>query len=243
MKLARILSQKNLDYPSFAPVTAVFLGDSVTHGCFEIFKGKHYEIDSNYDHEAVYHAVLKKMMSTIFPNAPLNIINAGIAGGSAPQGLQRLERDVIPYSPDLVVMCFGLNDACKGLDNIKEYVDSLRGIFKKLKEDKREVIFMTPNMMNTYVSPLITDEAFRSIAEMTADLQNGGTMDAYMDNAIKVCIEEEVPVCNCYEKWKRLFGAGVDTTALLANCINHPTREMHRLFANSLFEMIMFDNN
>jgi hypothetical protein len=99
---------------------------------------------------------------------------------------------------------------------------------------------MTPNMMNKYVSPSITEDNFRDIAELTAKLQNDGIMDAYIDNAIKVCAEEGVPVCNCYKKWRQLFDAGVDTTALLANYINHPNRELHKLFANSLFEMIMF---
>ena len=32
-----------------------------------------------------------------------------------------------------------------------------------------------------------------------------------------------------------------DTTKLLANYINHPTQEMHELFANMLFEIIFKD--
>ena len=36
----------------------------------------------------------------------------------------------------------------------------------------------------------------------------------------------------------KLRAAGVDTTALLSNHINHPTREMHDLFAISLLETI-----
>lgn len=241
MKLKDLLSRKNLDFTAFAPVTAAFLGDSVTHGCFEIYNGLNNKIECCYDHETVYHAQLKKMLYSIFPNAPLNILNAGISGGSAPQGLERLERDILPFSPDLVVVCFGLNDVCKGLDKVNEYTISLRAIFNKLKEKKVEVIFMTPNMMNTYVSPSITQDNFKDIAELTARLQNDGTMDAYIDNAIKVCAEEGVPVCNCYKKWKQLFDTGVDTTAILSNYINHPSRELHKLFANSLFEMIMFE--
>ena len=31
---------------------------------------------------------------------------------------------------------------------------------------------------------------------------------------------------------------GIDTTVLLANRINHPTQEMHQLFADSLYELI-----
>ena len=49
-----------------------------------------------------------------------------------------------------------------------------------------------------------------------------------------------IPVCDCYAKWKELAKTQ-DTTMLLANRINHPTKEMHELFAQSLFEMIFDD--
>ena len=40
-------------------------------------------------------------------------------------------------------------------------------------------------------------------------------------------------------KWKLLSQNGVDTTALLANGINHPSREMAWMFAYSLLETMM----
>ena len=46
-----------------------------------------------------------------------------------------------------------------------------------------------------------------------------------------------ITVCDVYSKWKKLAET-TDTTLLLANRINHPTREMHDLFADSLFETI-----
>ena len=39
-------------------------------------------------------------------------------------------------------------------------------------------------------------------------------------------------------RWKSLAAAGEDTTACLANYINHPTRPMHRLFAEALLEVL-----
>jgi len=59
-------------------------------------------------------------------------------------------------------------------------------------------------------------------------------------NAKRICAEYAVPVCDCYSKWKKLYEMGVDITKLLSNSINHPTRQMHMLFANSLFEMMIF---
>ena len=52
------------------------------------------------------------------------------------------------------------------------------------------------------------------------------------------CVRRGVPVCDCYAQWKTMHEAGVDTTELLANQLNHPTREMNWLFAVSLLHSI-----
>ena len=58
-----------------------------------------------------------------------------------------------------------------------------------------------------------------------------------MQEAVRVAKECGVKVADCYAKWKELSKTQ-DTTMLLANRINHPTREMHHLFANTLFDVI-----
>jgi acyl-CoA thioesterase I len=235
------LSTKNSSFSTKAPVTAVFLGDSVTHGCFETYVNHRGEFDTIYDFDAVYHARLKNKLQGIFRAAPLNVINAGVSGGSAPQGNDRLERDVIPFSPDLTIVCFGLNDVNGGEKGLKHYTDALDSIFQKLLKRGSEVIFMTPNMMNTYVSALVKEKALVEVAEKTAVLQNDGMMDLYMDSAKRVCQQRGITVCDCYLKWKKLHTAGIDVTNLLSNGINHPTREMHDMFASSLLDRILFD--
>jgi acyl-CoA thioesterase-1 len=241
MKTLDKLSAKNSDISSGSPVTIAFLGDSVTQGSFELYKGYNCDFECTNDYEAVYHSQLKKMLNYIFPDSPINIINAGIGGNNAQQGLDRMERDVLAYSPDLVIVCFGLNDACAGIENLDKYVSALKGIFMKLKEQNIEVIFMTPNMLNTYLSPLTTSDSIVEFASDAVNVQNGGIMDKYMDAARKLCADEGIPVCDCYEMWKKLYESGVDTTKLLSNHINHPSREMHLLFSASLFKMILFE--
>ena len=98
------------------------------------------------------------------------------------------------------------------------------------------MIFMTPNMLNTYVAGDV-EEMYREYAHITAEMQNNGRMDAFMDGAVSVAREMEVPVCDCYAQWKELSKTQ-DTTMLLANRINHPTRDMHELFAENLFQYI-----
>jgi hypothetical protein len=96
---------------------------------------------------------------------------------------------------------------------------------------------MTPNMLNTYVAE-DTAEGLKGYAKTTAGYQTSGRMDTYIAAAIEAARERGIPVCDCYAKWKALAESGVDTTMLLANRINHPTQEMHKLFADSLYELI-----
>lgn len=220
-----------------APVKIAFLGDSVTHGCFEIIHKQDGRIDCVYDQMAGYPSRLKRKIETVFPNCPVAVINAGISGGTAPQGASRVQRDVISAEPDLAIVCFGLNDALQDA-GIPGYTEGLRSIFSQLREEAIDCVFMTPNMMCPYVCPELTNEQLRDIAACCARVQNEGTMDAFMEAAKEVCREEYITVCDCYSDWKRLQSLQADITYLLSNYINHPTREMHELFADRLFDKL-----
>ena len=225
--------ENNWDYGG---VTICFLGDSVTQGYFELFLKQNGEIETHYDQRSTYHSYVARILSSLYPSVPVNIINAGISGGNAPHGALRLEKDVLKYHPDLCVVCFGLNDVMNGMDGLSAYTKALTRIFIDLKAAGVETIFMTPNMMNTEISVHIKEGAPRNVAKETMTAQREGVFDAYINAAKEVCKENDVRICDCYSRWKKLEGAGVDTTNLLANHINHPTREMNWLFAVSLVE-------
>ena len=210
------------------PTTIAFLGDSVTQGCFR----------THCDYDAVYHAILKKKLEVLCPNSVINIINAGMRGTDSGYGAQRLERDVLSKNPDLCVVCFGLNDVTKLEEGLQLYIDSLSKIFEDLKAFGCEIIFMTPNMINTYGCENVLPR-YVEYAENSKNWQNDGLMDTYMEAGIKTAEKYGVPVCDVYGKWKKLAAHGIDTTMLLAEGINHPIREMHELFATSLLDTMM----
>lgn len=226
-----------------SPLKLAFLGDSVTHGCFEIIEKGKDRFDCAYDHEAVYHSRLKRMIEQVFPNCPVGIINAGISGGNAQQGAERVARDVISARLDLAVVCFGLNDAFSGETGLPAYRQALSSIFRQLREAGIETVFMTPNMMCTDVCPGLAADWLVKTAESCVKIQTGGTMDSYMQEAAEVCRQENVRLCDCYADWKRLYSLGADITWLLSNHINHPTREMHMLFAQKLFSAIFLSED
>ena len=238
MKFIEKLQNKMRDNFSGEGLSIAFFGDSVTQGCFEIYRKNDGAIETVFDPMHAYHKHLSKIFSVLFPSVPVNIINAGISGDHTAHACERLERDVLRHEPDLVVVCFGLNDACNGEDKLADYQKNLHTILKTILERGLEVIFLTPNKMNTGLSCHLKNDQEREIAEQTMRIQKDGVMDLYMEGARQVCAELRVPVCDCYRKWKRLSQCGIDTTELLANKINHPSRDMNWLFAFSLAEAI-----
>ncbi len=240
MKIFEKLSQKQVDLHNNRQVTIAFVGDSVTHGCFELYRVNGVDLATVFDMKSAYHAKLKEMLGILFPDVPVNIINAGINGDNAPKALARLERDVLSYKPDMTVVCLGLNDVSKGADAINEYVENLEEIFKQVKASGSELIFMTPNMRNVRVNGRINDDGIRSIAEgiMEADAKQG-VMDSYINAARELCKKMDVVVCDCYAIWKLMEKNHINTSLLLSNDVNHPTREMHYLFAYELLKTMM----
>ena len=210
----------------FGPINIVIFGDSVSHGA----------VNGYIDYENVYWNLLKRKLNSFRDYVPVNMINVSIGGTTSKESLPRFERQALVHEPDLVIICFGLNDVNGSLEN---YLNSLEYMFKKCIDNNVDVIFMTPNMLNTYVAD-DTSENLRNYAAKTADFQNNGKMDEFMSSAVALAKRMGVAVCDCYSKWKELSKTE-DTTLLLANRINHPVSEMHNLFADSLYEIIMSD--
>ena len=218
-----------LDYDGlnkYGPINIVIFGDSVSHGAVYGYN----------DYERVYWNLLKQKLNAYRDYVPVNMINTAIGGQTANGMLPYLEKRVLIHEPDLVIVCFGLNDVNNPLE---DYVGPLREIFDKCQKAGCDVIFMTPNMLNTYVADDAPAE-FRDYAAVTADMQNSGKMDTYMAAAVALAKEMGVTVCDCYAKWKELAKTE-DVTMMLANRINHPTSEMQTLFADSLYDIIIGD--
>ncbi|MBQ3014721.1 MAG: GDSL family lipase [Clostridia bacterium] len=243
MKIIDLIAEKQEDIiqnkHSQKIPTIAFLGDSVTQGVFELPLKRGGGFETVYDTENVYHRYVGKLLALLYPNVPLNIINAGIGGNNTRHAVARLERDVLSYHPDLTVVCFGLNDCHWGLEKMELYINNLDTIFQKLIETGSEVIFMTPNMMNTYMDGRLLSDELQHVAKKCMHLQNSGVLKTYLENAKQIAQKHGVKVCDVYAKWERMQKCKVNTTNLLSNYINHPVRPLHMLFAISLIETMM----
>lgn len=229
--------QKQENYSQVRQPVIAFLGDSVTHGCFDIFL-RDREIETEVKTELAYHEKLRKIFSVLYPEVPMTIINAGISGDTAKGGLTRLERDVLSYNPDVVVVCYGLNDSMWGEKGIKDYVESLELIFKKAKQTGAETIFLTPNMRTNHISQPFVEKELYDAVEAVMKNENEGWLDSYLDKARDICKKKGVKICDCHKIWKKVTQNGVEVNNLLSNRVNHPTEQMHWLFAYELVKVI-----
>ena len=218
MKFLQKLSRKNADLYGSEAVTIAFLGDSVTHGCFELRLVSDTAFDTVYERENAYSARLVRMLSKLFPARADQSGKRGHQRRQCANGAKRLARDILPHHPDLTVVCYGLNDCMAGPEKEKRaaYVSALREIFTKLKERQRSHLH-DANMMCEYVDPNILHA--HCVRRQRASLRSPKRADwkaiwrmrkGRLLNAARRC-------ATVLHAGKIVRAAGVDTTALLSN--------------------------
>ena len=134
------------------PVTIVALGSSSTEGV---------GVDSP---ELTYPARLQAELAKRFPGQEIRVVNRGVGGELAQHMLQRLERDVIPARPDLVIWQTGTNDALAHVDP-GEFVRILRQGIERLDAAGVELMLMDLQYFPTVRDPQAYE---RYVADMAA---------------------------------------------------------------------------
>lgn len=92
-----------------------FLGGSITQG----------SLASDADHS--YAGLVFKWWQARFPKASFTYINAGIGGTSSHYGAARVERDMLEFKPDVVVVDFSVNDGADGF-----FMETFEGVIRRL---------------------------------------------------------------------------------------------------------------
>ncbi|MGN0180021.1 MAG: SGNH/GDSL hydrolase family protein [Monoglobaceae bacterium] len=127
MNIKEKILMDRADLEKEGPITIVAFGDSVTHGA----------LLNEINYETVYWNLLRKKILGVRNYVPVNVINAGIGGITAAGSIERMDNQVIAHNPDLVIVCFGLNDVNGELE---EYLSSLGTIFKNCQNSGADVI-------------------------------------------------------------------------------------------------------
>lgn len=211
------------------PVFVSFFGDSNTRGWG----------NGSIQYREAFPSRLIEALHERYPGCAFNGINSGVAGDTLTEALERLERDVLRYTPDLVIICFGLNDAMKGLNHLPQFEESLRTTLRIIRTQSA-VVLLTPNMMATHANALVP-QPYQEIIDTYITVQTQGILDAYVQTMYMVASEVHVPLADTYRLWKQMEASGIDTTLFLANGINHPFGHAHRFFIEALLPCIEDD--
>lgn len=94
-------------------VTLAFLGGSITQGSLSSSP------------ETCYAYLVYEWWKNTFPAKKVNYINAGIGGTPSDFGVARVDKDVLAYSPDFLVIEFSVNDLCNDY-----YMESYEGLIR-----------------------------------------------------------------------------------------------------------------
>jgi acyl-CoA thioesterase-1 len=142
----------------------------------------------------------------------VQMINSGVSGNTAANGLARVEKDVLEHNPDLVLISFGLNDMKNG-EKVADFTANMNALVNAIQGEGTRPVLMTTTRLQQgasilgRVNPAPFNEAIRQIAE-----------------------DREITLIDVHEKFK-----GYNTPEYLMD-VAHPNREGYRRLADIIRE-------
>ena len=99
-----------------------------------------------------YVKILADKLRPIYPDMDIDLINMGVSGNEVCDLLARVQRDVIDYKPDAVVIMIGINNVIHKYKygkelNLNQFERDLKTLIAKLKEAGIVVIFLEPFLL------------------------------------------------------------------------------------------------
>ncbi|MCA9113464.1 MAG: hypothetical protein KDA79_00145 [Planctomycetaceae bacterium] len=186
------------------PVKVACFGDSIT--------GVYYHSGS----QRAWCDMLGLALEQAFPQADVEMVNAGISGHTTVNALGRIEKDVIARKPRLTVVMFGMNDVTRV--PIAQYEANLRKICSDCLAAGSAVVLCTPN--NVY------DNGARP----------NGKLDQFSDVVRRVAKETNVPLVDFFRLWTDYRKADELAWIQLMSDSIHPNMNGHRLFAEQIVQ-------
>ncbi len=144
----------------------VFLGDSITE-------------------QQIYTRFVMDYFALRYPGENITFRNVGWSGDTSPGGLARLERDVLSQKPNVVSICFGMNDA--GYTTFEEgrfdrYISSMKGTVSDLRKAGVRVVLLTPGCIDPDKNVNLKEKDYNS------------TLRRFADGVLALAKDENLPV-------------------------------------------------
>jgi lysophospholipase L1-like esterase len=174
----------------------------------------------------------------------LAVANQGVGGNTTRDALARLAKDVLAYTPRLVVLQFGINDASVDVwleppatgprVPLPEFADNLRQMVRTLRAQGAAIILMTTNRV--YWSEVLRGLYSRPPYDQTArEGFNRPWLDEYNRIIREVAKRENVSLVDI----NAAYTGHPDPSSLLLPDRIHPADPGHELVANLLGPVIL----
>ena len=170
--------------------TVVAFGDSIVEG---------------YQQPEGWPEILGRNFAGRYPG--VHVINVGVSGDTAGDGLRRIQKDVLAHRPDLVLITFGLNDMKNGV-SLSQFESDLSAIVLEISAAGAQPVLLT-----------------------TTRLQQGASMLARLNPAAfnksirTLAKERSIPLIDVNDEFK-----GLNTAKYLMDAA-HPNMEGYRRLA------------
>lgn len=117
-------------------VTIACIGGSITQGT--VSAGTK---DGELEKKLPYAEILQQWWEETFPQSRITFINAGIGGTDSYLGVHRLDREILAYDPDLVLVEFSVNDSDNGFYK-KSYDNLVRNLLQSESHPAVMLLYM-----------------------------------------------------------------------------------------------------
>lgn len=207
----RSINLKQIDL--FSPCIVCF-GDSVTFGW-------------NMKYEYSYPSQLEKLLVKDF--SQIKVINSGIGGDTIIDANKRLDKDVMIFKPDVVIINFGLNDGMisRSVPNIdiKDFENYYNDLIKKLQFGDLKIIILGINPV-IGLFPEKENENYRKKQKEIYEIYN--------EKILEIAKNNNLEYINLWEA----FNKEADPAEYIQTDGIHPNKKGLTLIAELVYEKI-----
>lgn len=176
-------------------------------------------------HGTGYPNVIQGLLTSVYPDFFINVVNMGYSGNTSRDLLNRLERDILSLKPDYLSVMIGANDVWRQFDTPQipensvlpeEYRENLIKIVRLSKTVTSNIILMTP----VYWESSLTDAMSARMREYGQIVREVSAQEKVRFCDVQSRVDRVLKHCNAnYITWDRVHpnipGANVIAHALL----------------------------
>jgi lysophospholipase L1-like esterase len=194
------------------PVTICLIGDSISEG---------YDV-SGFHRVPPYQPAFGQLVTIALEQhygSPVRLHNLATAGWTAADALWETAR-IAAVRPDLVIVAFGMNDACYA--EAREFAGNVSSVMQRVRDDVADVEFLlVSSMLPTPECRWIIPERFEEYRAVLVELTGQG-----------------VALADVTGIWTELL-ARKDPYDLSGNGLNHPNDFGHRVYAHAVLDRLL----